>query len=165
MEELDLPGIILRVSVMYVYALALVRIAGKQALGQLTGMDFVVTLIIGDLFDDIFWAEVPIVQGMVAFAIIVIAHMLVTFISSRNIRFYRLVTSPERLLIKDGKLMEKSLQRERMRPESVQFELRINGEEHPKEVKEAWLEPKGQVSVVKKPSSKPLQKKDKRLLR
>ena len=165
MEELDLPGIILRVSVMYVYALALVRVAGKQTLGQLTGMDFVVTLVIGDLFDDIFWAEVPIVQGMVAFAIIVIAHMLVTFISSRNIRFYRLVTSPERLLIKDGKLMEKSLQRERMRPESVQFELRINGEEHPKEVKEAWLEPKGQVSVVKKPSSKPLQKKDKRLLR
>ena len=51
-----------------------------------------------------------------------------------------------------------------MRPENVQSELRINGEEHLKEIKEAWLEPNGQVSVVKNPSGKPLKKKDKRLL-
>ena len=101
MEELNLTGIIFRVSVMYLYALVLVRIAGKQSIGQLTAMDFVVTLIIGDLFDDVFWAEVPVLQGMVAFVIIVLAHVLVTFISSRNIRFYRLVTSPERVLVED----------------------------------------------------------------
>jgi uncharacterized membrane protein YcaP (DUF421 family) len=163
MENLDLTGIIFRVSIMYLYAVALVRISGKQSLGQLTAMDFVVTLIVGDLFDDVFWAEVPIVQGMVAFAVIVLIHMLTTFASSRNIRFYRLVTSPERTLVEDGKLVIKNLQREWMRPETLQSELRMNGEEHPREIKEAWLEPKGQVSVIKEPSSKPLQKKDKRL--
>ncbi len=52
--DLDLTGIALRVSVMYIFALVLVRMAGKQSLGQLTPMDFVVTLIIGDLFDDVF---------------------------------------------------------------------------------------------------------------
>ncbi len=164
MEELDLTGIILRVSVMYLYALALVRISGKQTLGQLNGMDFVVTLIVGDLFDDIFWATVPIVQGMVAFAIVVFVHILVTFLSSRSIRFYRLVTPPASLLIEDGKLVQKSLQQERMRPADVQSELRTGGEEHPKEVEQAWLEPSGQVSVIKNPESKPIQKKDKRLL-
>jgi uncharacterized membrane protein YcaP (DUF421 family) len=34
-----------------------------------------------------------------------------------------------------------------------------------REVKEARLEPSGQVSVIKEPSSKPVQKKDKRLFR
>ena len=165
MEELNLTGIIFRVSVMYLYALVLVRIAGKQSIGQLTAMDFVVTLIIGDLFDDVFWAEVPVLQGMVAFVIIVLAHVLVTFISSRNIRFYRLVTSPERVLVEDGKLIQRNMQRERMRPDSVQSELRTKGEEHPREIKEAWLEPKGKVSVIKKPFNKPIQKKDTRLLR
>jgi uncharacterized membrane protein YcaP (DUF421 family) len=164
MEELDLTGIILRVSVMYLYALALVRIAGKQSLGQLTGMDFVVTLIIGDLFDDVFWVEVPIAQGMVAFAVVVLTHMLFTFISSRSIRFYRLVTPPERLVVEDGRLVQKSLQLERMRPEDVQADLRIEGEEHVREIKQAWLEPGGQVSVVKNPESKPVPKKEKRLL-
>jgi uncharacterized membrane protein YcaP (DUF421 family) len=163
MENLDLPGVIFRVSIMYLYALTLVRISGKQSLGQLTAMDFVVTLIIGDLFDDVIWAEVPVVQGMVAFAVIVLMHMLLTFASSRNMRFYRLVTSPGRLLVEDGKLVERNLQHEWMRPETVQSDLRMNGEEHPREIKEAWLEPKGQMSVVKHPMSKPVQKKDKRL--
>jgi uncharacterized membrane protein YcaP (DUF421 family) len=164
MEELDLTGIILRVSVMYLYALALVRIAGKQSLGQLTGMDFVVTLIVGDLFDDVFWVEVPIVQGLVAFAVVVLTHVLFTFISSRDTRFYRLVTPAERLVVEDGRLVQKSLQLERLRPEDVQADLRLEGEEHLRGIKQAWLEPSGQVSVIKDPESKPVPKKEKRLL-
>jgi uncharacterized membrane protein YcaP (DUF421 family) len=163
--ELDLTGIIFRVSVMYVYALALVRISGKQSLGQLTPMDFIVTLIIGDLFDDIFWAEVPMIQGMVGFATIILVHILVTFMTSRNTSLYWALSSRARILIDDGRLVQKSLQQERIHAEDVQFELRLKGEEHMKEVKEARLEPNGQVSVIKEPSSKPLPKKDKRLLR
>lgn len=163
--ELDLTGIIIRVSVMYVYALALVRISGKQSLGQLTAMDFIVTLIIGDLFDDVFWVDVPLVEGMVGFATIILVHILVTFASSRNKLIHRLVCSSDRLLIQDGKLELKSLQLERIRAEDVQFELRLKGEEHLREIKEARLEPSGQVSVIKDPSYKPVQKKDKRLFR
>ena len=72
MENLDLTGVIFRVSIVYLYALALVRLSGKQSISQLTAMDFVVTLIIGDLFDDVFWVEVPVLQGMVAFAVLII---------------------------------------------------------------------------------------------
>jgi uncharacterized membrane protein YcaP (DUF421 family) len=163
--ELDLTGIIFRVSVMYVYALALVRISGKQSLGQLTPMDFIVTLIIGDLFDDIFWAEVPMIQGMVGFATIILVHILVTFMTSRNTSLYWALSSRARILIDDGRLVQKSLQQERIRAEDVQFELRLKGEEHMREVKEARLEPSGQVSVIKEPASKPVPKRDKRLLR
>jgi uncharacterized membrane protein YcaP (DUF421 family) len=163
MENLDLTGIILRVSIMYVYALALVRISGKPTLGQLTPMDFIVTLIMGDLFDNIFWAEVPIVQGMVSFAVIILLHVLMTFITSRNKSVYQLIAAPARALIENGKLVQENLQREWIRPETLQFELRLKGEDHPRNVKEARLEPNGQVSVLKDPSSKPLQKKSRRL--
>ena len=163
--ELDLTGIIFRVSIMYVYALALVRISGKSSIGQLTPMDFIVTLILGDFFDDVFWMEVPLVQGLVGFATIVLVHILVTFITSRNTSIYRLLASPARLLIEEGRLVQKSLQQERIRAEDVQFELRLQGEEHMRDVKEARLEPSGQVSVIKEPSSKPVPKKDKRLFR
>jgi len=163
--ELNLTGIIFRVSVMYLFALALVRISGKSSIGQLTPMDFIVTLIIGDFFDDVFWAEVPLIQGMVGFATIILVHILLTFITSRNTSIYLLLASPARLLIEDGRLIQKGLQQERLRAEDVQFELRLKGEEHMREVKEARLEPSGQVSVIKDPSSKPLPKKDKRLLR
>jgi uncharacterized membrane protein YcaP (DUF421 family) len=163
--ELDLTGIIIRVSVMYLYALALVRISGKQTLGQLTPMDFIVTLIIGDFFDDVFWAEVPLVQGLVAFATIVFLHMLVTLITSRNKSIYWMLASPARPLVENGRLNQKNLRLERMRPETLQSEVRLQGEEHIREIREARLEPSGQVSVIKQPDSKPVQKKDERLLR
>ncbi|HJR81257.1 MAG TPA: YetF domain-containing protein [Anaerolineales bacterium] len=163
--ELDLTGIIFRVSVMYVYALALVRISGKQSLGQLTPMDFIVTLIIGDLFDDVFWADVPLAEGMVGLATIILTHILVTFVTSRNTSIYWMLASPARPLIEAGRLVQKNLQLERIRPEDVQFELRLKGEEHMREVQEARLEPSGQVSVIKEPSNKPVPKKDKRLFR
>jgi uncharacterized membrane protein YcaP (DUF421 family) len=163
--ELDLTGIILRVSIMYLYALTLIRISGKQSMGQLSSMDLVVTLIIGDLFDDVFWAEVPLAQGMVGFGTVILAHMLVTCLSSRSKLIDRLVNSPARVLIQDGKLVPEGLQREWMRQETLQFELRLQGEEHPREVQEARLEPEGQTSVIKAASNKPVQKKDLRLFR
>jgi uncharacterized membrane protein YcaP (DUF421 family) len=163
--DLDLTGIAFRVSIMYVYALTLVRISGKQSLGQLTPMDFIVTLIIGDLFDDVFWAEVPLVQGMVGFAVIILVHILVTFVTSRNTSIYRALASPARPLIEEGRLVQKNLRLERIRAEDVQFELRLKGEEHMREVKEAQLEPSGQMSVIKDPSYKPVTKQDKRLFR
>jgi uncharacterized membrane protein YcaP (DUF421 family) len=164
--ELDLPGIILRGSIMYVYALTLVRISGKQSIGQLAAMDFVVTLVIGDLFDDVFWAEVPLVQGLVGFGTVVLAHMLVTLVASRSRRIHELVNSAPRILIRDGKLLPENLRREWIRQETVQFELRISSEERLREVEQATLEPEGQISVIKTPSSRPIQKKDaRRLLR
>jgi uncharacterized membrane protein YcaP (DUF421 family) len=165
LEQMDPIGITLRVSIMYLYALTLVRISGKQSLGQLTPMDFIVTLIIGDLFDDVFWTEVPILEGLVAFATIILAHIFVTFVTSRNKTIYWLLASPARALVKDGRLVQENLQREWMRPETVQSELRLNGEEHLKDIKEARLEPSGQVSVLQAEESKPVQKKDQRLLR
>lgn len=161
--ELDLTGIAFRVSVMYVYALALVRIAGKQSLGQLTPLDFIVTLIIGDFFDDVFWAEVPLIQGLVGFGTIILVHLLVTFVTSRNKSIYWLLASPARPLVEEGRLVHKSLQLERIHADDVQFELRLKGEEHMREVKEARLEPSGQVSVIKQRSNKPVPRKEKRL--
>ena len=163
--ELDLTGIIFRVSVMYLYALALVRISGKQTLGQLTAMDFIVTLIIGDLFDNVFWAEVPVMEGMVAMAVVIVLHMLVTFVTSRNKSIYRALASPARPLVEEGRIVQNNLQLERMRPEELQSALRLKGEEHLREIKEARLEPSGQVSVIKLRDNKPVNKKEERLLR
>lgn len=158
--ELDLPGIVLRVSVMYLYALALVRISGKQSVGKLTAMDFVVVAIIGDLFDDVFWAEVPVLQGMVGFATIILAHILVTYVASRNTQIHDLFTPPPSIVIRSGRLVKETLLRERSRPETVQFEMRLKGEEHFREVEEARWEPKGKISIIKAQPYKVVKKKD-----
>ena len=158
--ELNLPGIIIRISFMYFYALVLVRLSGKQSIGQRTALDFVVVTIIGDLFDDVFWAEIPVLQGMVGFATIIFVHILVTYMSFRNKLIHQVVASTPRIVIRKGRLVQENLQRERTRPETVRFEMRLKGEEHFKEVEEARWEPKGQISVIKTKASQPVKKKD-----
>lgn len=158
--ELDLRGIVIRISVMYLYALTLVRLSGKQSVGQLSALDFVVVTIVGDLFDDVFWAEIPMLQGMVGFGTIIVVHILVTFASSRNILIHQIVAFPPSIVVQNGRLVLENLQRERTRPETVQFEMRLKGEEHLKEVEEARWEPKGQISIIKTKESEPLRKKD-----
>lgn len=60
----------------YVVMLAFVRTSGRRTIAQGDVRSFVLALIIGDLFDDMFWAEVPAAQFVVAVATLVLLHIL-----------------------------------------------------------------------------------------
>jgi len=162
--ELTFPAILIRVSAMFLIALALVRILGKPSIGELSTMDFVVITILGDPFDSVIYGEVPFLQGAVYFITITLIHLLVRYLSARNTLIFRLTNSPPRILIQKGAVLSKGLQVERMRMETVEADMRLKGEDQLEEVKEATLETNGKLSVVKDTPSKPVQKKDLKLL-
>lgn len=149
---------------MYVIALALVRISGTPSIGELSTMDFVVITILGDPIDSVIYGKVPIIQGAVGFITIVLAHLLVSYLSSRNAFIFHLTNSPPRILIQKGTVLRQGLQLERMRVETVESEIRLRGEDRLEEAKEATLEPQGKLSILKNPPGKPIQKKDLKLL-
>jgi uncharacterized membrane protein YcaP (DUF421 family) len=163
--ELTLPSILIRVSALYLIALAFIRIVGKPSIGELSMMDFVVITILGDGLDSVIYGEVPILQGVVSFATIVLAHLLVSYLSSKSMFVFRLANSPPRILIRKGVVLGEALQAERMRMEMVESEMRLNREDQREEVKEATLEPNGKLSVIKNRGAKPVQKKDLKLFR
>ena len=62
--ELTLNSILIRTSAMFLIALILMRLSGKQSIGELATMDFVVITILGDGFDTIIYGEQPIIAGV-----------------------------------------------------------------------------------------------------
>ena len=100
--ELTLPSILIRVSAMYVIGLVIIRLSGKQSIGDLSTMDFIVTTILGDAFDTIIYGEQPIIMGVVYFVTIALIHVLVGFLASRNRLFFRLTNSLATLMIQNG---------------------------------------------------------------
>lgn len=62
---MDPLRIAVRALVAYVFALVLTRLSGHQTVKQADATTFVVALIIGDMFDDLLWAEVPAAQFVV----------------------------------------------------------------------------------------------------
>ena len=73
---MDPLRIVVRVVFAYLFVLALVRASGKRAVKQGDSPSFVLAVIVGDLFDDLFWAEVPASQFVVATGVLVLMHVL-----------------------------------------------------------------------------------------
>ena len=163
--ELTFASILIRASVMYLYALVVIRLSGKQSIGQLSSMDFVVATILGDCFDSVIYSEVTIAEGLVAFGTLAIVHFLVSYASTRSLFVFRLFNSPPRMLVQNGTLLKEGLQNEWMNVETIEAEMRLKGEDQLEEVREARLETEGQLSILKNDPSKPVQKQDAQLLR
>ncbi len=73
---MDPLRIAVRAAFAFVFVLILVRASGKRTIRQGEVSSFIVALVIGDLFDDLFWAEVPSAQFIVAVGTLVTLHMI-----------------------------------------------------------------------------------------
>lgn len=73
---MDPLRIVIRVLFAYLVALVLVRIAGHRELKQVDVHSFIVALIMGDLFDDLFWLDVSAAQFVVALGTLFLLHIV-----------------------------------------------------------------------------------------
>ena len=74
----------------YVLLLVLIRVSGKRTVRQGSPFDFTIALILGDLVDDLLWAEVAAAQFVIATGMLILTHTVVEVIrfraSEREIR-------------------------------------------------------------------------------
>lgn len=153
-------GILLRVSIMYLYALAVLRISGKRSIDHVSIFDFLVANIIGDMFDDVFWAEIPLAQGLTGMATIMLLHVLVSYLQERSDTVHWIVASKETVVVKNASFVKEGLERERTSKDTVYEQLRIKGEEKLEEVREANWEPGGKLSMLRKEAYREVQKQE-----
>lgn len=162
MDELrDLLGIVLRASIMYLYMLALLRLTGKRDVGDLTPLDFITALMIGDLFDNVFWNTSPLSAGLVATGALILWQVVLAFLIYRFPTLAKILTGSEPVrVVTNGRFQRQGLDAQRTNEGEVYMELRDLGEEDLTEVKEASWEPSGHLSMFKKEPDRPVQKQD-----
>ncbi|HEX5840212.1 MAG TPA: YetF domain-containing protein [Anaerolineales bacterium] len=150
----------LRATFVYFYLLILVRLLGKREIGASSAFDLLVALMLGDVVDEVIYGEVTIAQGAVAMAIIAVWHLVNAFASYKSEFIDKLTGAPPTVLVKNGRIQRKELARERINETELFSGLRLMDVDDIKEVKQATLEPNGQISVLKEDWAKPLQKQD-----
>jgi uncharacterized membrane protein YcaP (DUF421 family) len=153
-------AIIIRVSIMYIYTLAIMRLSGKRTIDNISPLDFVIAIIIGDMFDDIFWAEIPIWKGIVGITSTLLTHLLVAYVIYQSTAIRHLLEPVPTLIIEAGKLKHSGLRKERIRVDSLFSDLRQNGEDNLAEIDLAFIEPSGKFSMKKSELMKIAQKRD-----
>jgi uncharacterized membrane protein YcaP (DUF421 family) len=150
----------LRATFIYFYLLLLVRILGKREIGASSAFDLLVALMLGDVVDEVIYGEVTVAQGAVAMTIIAVWHLVNAFASYKSDFIDRLTGAPPTVLVKNGRIQRKELGRERLNETELLSGLRLMSVDDIKEVKQATLEPNGQISVLKEDWAKTLQKQD-----
>lgn len=80
--------------------------------------------------------------------IILFWSVVLDALSYRFAWFRKLAKSGPRPLIKDGKLIRKTMRREFMTEGEVMTQLRVHGIEDPRQVHRAYLESNGDISIL-----------------
>lgn len=150
----------LRATFVYFYLLLLVRLLGKREIGASSAFDLLVALMLGDVVDEVIYGEVTIAQGAVAMTIIAIWHLVNAFASYKSKIVDKITGASPTVLVKNGRIQHKELARERLNETELLAGLRLMSVDDLKEVRQATLEPNGQISVLKEDWAKPIQKQD-----
>jgi uncharacterized membrane protein YcaP (DUF421 family) len=80
---MDLLHILARVVFAYVVLLVMVRVSGKRTVRHASPLDFVVSLILGDMVDDLLWGEVDASVFVVAVGVLMMMHVSLELLRMR----------------------------------------------------------------------------------
>lgn len=153
---MEIYGIIsLRVVVVYLLIVLIFRLMGKREIGELGIIDLVVFIMIADIaviaierYNESFF------KPLLPMGILVLIQVIFSQFSLRSRNFRKLVDGEPTIIIKDGKIIEKQMKKQRYNFDDLLMQLRENNIRYISDVEFAILEPTGKLSVIKKEKNK-----------
>jgi uncharacterized membrane protein YcaP (DUF421 family) len=144
--------IVARVFFAFCFVFILTRLIGRRELSSLQPFDLILLIVIGDLIQQGVTQNDLSVTGLVlAVGIFGVLTLAVSYLGWRFPRI-RPVFEPEPLiLVEDGRVIEKNLHKERMTPEEIAAEARLQQIPSLDRVQWAVLESGGRISFIPKP--------------
>jgi uncharacterized membrane protein YcaP (DUF421 family) len=140
----------------YVALVILLRISGKRTLTKLNAFDLVVTVALGSTLATVLLnREVPLVEGVAAFALLILLQWAVATLSVRSTRIRKLVKAEPTLLLHRGEMLDGALRDQRVTREEVESVVRAAGLATVADAAAVVLETDGSMSVVPRSAATP----------
>lgn len=134
----------------YLSLLALLRVSGKRTLAKLNAFDFVVTVALGSALATVLLsADVALVEGVTAMALLVALQFLVAWSSVRSRTVEGLVKSEPTLVYRGG-FLRAPMRRMRVTEDEIRQAARTAGEARLGAVAAVVLETDGSLSILTK---------------
>lgn len=133
----------------YTILVLMLRISGKRTLSKMNAFDLVVTVALGSTLATVLLnASVPLLEGLLALALLIYLQFAITWLSVRSDRFQHLVKSEPTLLVHENRYLDATLREQRVTREEIAAALRENGKSDISEVRSVVLETDGTMSIV-----------------
>lgn len=143
--------VVLRASAIFILLYVLLRLYGKRQLGQMTPFEFVALVVIGDFVQQaITHNDFSVTGGVLAVATFGFWSLVLGWVSYRSDTMRRLLEGEPRILIREGRMLDKVLERDKVTEAEVLSEMRLAGIARIDEVEWGILEPSGKISFLKR---------------
>ncbi len=140
--------ILVRTTIIYIFVLLILRFTGKRQLGELQASEFVTTMIISNLASiSIEQQSIPLLVSMLPVIIIACYEIFISGITIRSAKFERFIEGEPRIIMKNGRFVQKTLKLLRLTVTDMLCALRDKNIFDPTSVSVALIEPNGKLSV------------------
>lgn len=140
---------VIRTIILYLLIILGIRLLGKRQIGELEPSELVLSLIIADLaavpMQDF---GIPLLMGLIPILTLLCLSAILSGLTVRSIRFRALLCSRPSIVVRDGKVLSRELNKNRFTVDELMEELRMAGITDLSSVKYAVLETTGRISVL-----------------
>lgn len=143
-----------RAALVYFAIMILVRLSGKRTVGEFTPFDLVVVILIGESTQGaLTGGDESVLGALVVSATLIALNYAIGFLTTRSERADRLIEGQAVVLMRDGKVIEAALRRNNIPESDLDEALRMEGIDERSEVRRAYLETNGTITVIRKRES------------
>lgn len=146
---IDIFDIILRSVLSVVFLFIITRIMGKKQISQLTYFDYVIGISIGSIAAEMATnTDIAYINTLLAMAIYAAIAVAISIVTNKSIKARRFFTGKTVLLIDNGKIIEKNLNKVRYDINDLLSEARNSGYFNISDIAYALLETNGKISFL-----------------
>lgn len=154
--RMPVAEIIVRASAVYWFLFLVFRFVIRRDIGALGIADVLLLVILADAAQNAMAGGYKSVsEGFILLGTIVGWNMLLDWLAYRFRAVARFTTPRALLLVRHGRFMPANLRRERLTRDEVMTKLREQGVAHLRQVRHAYLESDGQISVIRYDDERP----------
>ena len=140
----------IRAGLIFLFGLTLVRLAGKRVFGRWGAMDIILSVVIGSNLSRALTGAAPFLQTLAATTVLVLLHAALAALAARVRWIGPGFKGTPACLMSDGRLDEHALRRHGLGRHDFEEALRASGVTDPGQVREAWIERNGGISVIRR---------------
>lgn len=139
----------------YLAMIISLRASGKRTLSKWNAFDYVVTIALGSILASLLLSkDVPLLEGVLAFSLLILLQFIITWFSVRSTAVQRLVKAEPTLLLSEGRFLPEALKAQRVTETEIRAAVRGAGIAALEEVLAVVLETDGSFSVIEQSVNK-----------
>lgn len=152
---------LIRMVILYIVAIAGVRIMGKRQIGELQPTELVITLLLSEIIAiPIQENNTPLINTLIAVFLLIGFEILASIFNMKSVKFRTFMQGHPLIVIDDGVINQKLIKQLRFTVDDVLEALRQKDVFDISQVQYAIIETNGQMSVLLKPESEPIIRSD-----